>query len=129
MKPLKPAEHPETGETLLRGRARDWQSCLLLRLRDTANVRSSCDAAGIGRATYYRERQRNAAFAEAADAAIRDAVELVYAEAWRRAVNGVEVPVFWDGKVVGTITRYSDRLLEKLLYANAHHLDANGAVD
>ncbi len=36
-------------------------------------------------------------------------------EAWRRAVQGVEEPVYQGGKLVGTVTRYSDTLMTWLL--------------
>lgn len=36
-------------------------------------------------------------------------------EAYRRAVEGVEEPVYQGGELVGTVRRYSDKLLEFLL--------------
>lgn len=45
--------------------------------------------------------------------------ESLEAEAHRRAVVGVEEPVFYQGVVVGHITKHSDRLLELQLKANA----------
>lgn len=41
--------------------------------------------------------------------------ESLVSEAHRRAVDGVEEPVFHKGHLVGTVTRYSDRLLELML--------------
>lgn len=40
--------------------------------------------------------------------------EEIRAEIRRRAIDGVEEPVFHQGQVVGTVTRYSDRLLYAL---------------
>jgi hypothetical protein len=40
-------------------------------------------------------------------------------EADRRAMDGYLDPVYWDGKKVGTIRRYSDKLLEIQLKANS----------
>lgn len=66
-------------------------------------------------ATFKDARQRDPAFAEAWDEAVDAARSEVEHEIWRRSQEGYEEPVF-GGKyretVVGTVRRYSDRLLE-----------------
>jgi hypothetical protein len=52
------------------------------------------------------------------DASIR-ATEVLEAEAWRRAKEGVAEPVFQGGKQVGVVQRYSDQLLMFMLRARA----------
>lgn len=56
-------------------------------------------------------------FAGMVDTAKAEAVDDLELEARRRAVHGVEEPVFHQGVVVGYKTRYSDRLLVTLLQA------------
>lgn len=49
------------------------------------------------------------------DEAIEQGSDILEAEAWRRAVEGVEEPVYQGGKEVGRIQRYSDTLMVLLL--------------
>ena len=59
----------------------------LNRLRDTGNVRLSCQAAGVPRSTAYRWRNRWATFADEWTEALEDACDMLEAEAWRRALE------------------------------------------
>jgi hypothetical protein len=81
-------------------------------------VRHACEAAGIGRTTAYEHRERHPDFALAWDEALEDACDLLEAEARRRALEGVEKPVYWQGVVVGTIREYSDTLMTLVLKAH-----------
>lgn len=63
----------------------DWMPAFLLALRNSANVRASCQAAGISRKEAYKQRGKSARFREAWDEAIEDALDVLEAEAWRRA--------------------------------------------
>lgn len=65
--------------------------------------------------TFADERQRDPAFAAAWEEAIDTARAEVEHEIYRRSTVGVEEPVFggkYKETVVGTVRRYSDRLLE-----------------
>ncbi|MEA3002311.1 MAG: hypothetical protein QOH81_1099 [Sphingomonadales bacterium] len=65
--------------------------------------------------TFKDERQRDAEFAAAWDDALDMARAEVEHEIYRRAQEGVDEPVYggkYREQVVGTIRRYSDRLLE-----------------
>src|SRR3546814_693854 len=55
--------------------------------------------------------------AEWADA-LEAAIDALDAEARRRALDGVEVPHFHQGRVAGTVRKYSDSLLMFLLRAH-----------
>jgi hypothetical protein len=57
-------------------------------LRSTCNVRLSADSAGIDRDTAYKRRQHDPAFAAAWAQAEQDAIDLLEAEARRRALAG-----------------------------------------
>ena len=50
--------------------------------------------------------------------ALEEGTDLLDAEARRRAVTGIDKPVFYKGEVVGSITKYSDKLLMFLLKAH-----------
>jgi hypothetical protein len=79
-------------------------------------VAAACRAAGVERATAYRDRDPR--FAAAWDEAAEDGTDLLELECRRRAVEGVDRPVFYKGQQVGTVKEYSDRLLIFLLKAN-----------
>ncbi|HKX80106.1 MAG TPA: hypothetical protein VJM34_16445 [Novosphingobium sp.] len=70
---------------------------------------------GGAASTFKDERQRDPAFADAWEEALDTARAEIDHEIYRRAVEGYDEPVFggkYREQVVGTIRRYSDRLLE-----------------
>lgn len=67
---------------------RPWQARFLAELRDTGAVRYACQAAGVGRSTVYRERQRDEQFALEWSDALEDSCDELEAEARRRARDG-----------------------------------------
>ena len=71
--------------------------------------------AGVSRAIAYRWRQRDPKFATAWDEAVAEGVDQLEDEAHRRAVEGVDRPVYQGGVRVGEIKTYSDSLLTLLL--------------
>jgi hypothetical protein len=90
----------------------------LLALTNAGNVTAACRAAGIGKQTAYQWRQDEPAFADAWADALEEAVDGLEKEAWRRAVDGVDKPIVYQGVVTGTYREYSDRMLEILLKAH-----------
>ena len=86
-------------------------------LCETGMVRKACAAAGISRRTAYYWRHSRAEFARAWDEALKVAVANLEDEALRRAVEGVDRPVFYEGEVVGAVREYSDVLLIFLMKA------------
>lgn len=92
-------------------------------LRKRGNVSEAAAASGIGRRTAYELRDRDPDFAAAWEDAINAAVDAMEGEAWRRAVEGVDEPVFGrvakdeDGQI-GVIRKYSDSLMQTLLKAH-----------
>ena len=93
----------------------EWQPTFLDVLRKSGNVTAAACTAGIARQEVYRRRQRDQCFAQAWDDAVSEAVDALESELKRRAFDGVEQPVFYQGEVVGTIQAYSDRLAMFLL--------------
>lgn len=95
-----------------------WEEAFLAVLRASGIVRHACEAAGVSRTTAYDRRERHPDFAAAWDEAMEDACDLLEAEARRRALEGVEKPIFWQGEQVATVREYSDTLMTLVLKAH-----------
>ncbi len=63
-----------------------WRPAFLAALRNSANVRASCMAAKVSRQAAYQSRDRNARFAAEWKEAEADALDVLEAEARRRAM-------------------------------------------
>lgn len=81
------------------------------------SVKHAAAAIHISRQEMYRQRESDAAFAAAWDAAVDEGTDVLEQEARRRAVEGVAQPIYHLGKIVGTVHEYSDALLKFLLQA------------
>ncbi len=86
-------------------------------LAETASVSRAAEASGIVRTRWYACRRRDSAFAAAWDEALDQGSDALEDEAVRRALEGVEKPVFRGNEVVGYLREYSDRLLILMLKA------------
>lgn len=86
-------------------------------LADGLSVSDAAKAAGVPIRTIYNWREGDPAFAAEWATAYTIGADNLEAEAQRRAVKGVEEPVFHGGKIVGTVTRYSDTLLIYMMKA------------
>lgn len=64
-----------------------WKSAFLATLRNTGNVRLSCAAAKVGRSTCYVAREKSPEFARLWDEALEDGVDVLEAEARKRALK------------------------------------------
>lgn len=98
-----------------------WQDAFLTALAACGIITDACTAAGITRQAAYHARKRSASFAAAWDDAVDQAADVMEREAFRRAVEGVEKPVFGSlgtgqgSGEIGRIQEYSDTLLIFLL--------------
>jgi len=121
-----------------------WPERFLAALADDANVRAACRTAGISRKSAYQRRGQDPAFAAAWQDALADACDDLEREAVRRARDGTDEPVLYQGEPVGewvnragrvvpegtagarwvplTLKRYSDVLLIFLLKAHRPEL-------
>jgi hypothetical protein len=94
-----------------------WAKGFLAALAEKGVVAYACRAVGKGRTEVYRLRSADPDFADDWDAALEVAYDLMEEEGWRRAVRGVEKPVFGSGGTgvgtvrVGEVQEYSDTLL------------------
>ena len=105
---------------------RDWRPAFIEALRRTGNVTLAARYAGRSRNQAYYVRRRSEDFAAQWDDALEEGTDLLDAEARRRAVTGIDKPVYYKGKVVGSITKYSDRLLMFLLRAHRPQVFRDG---
>jgi hypothetical protein len=86
-------------------------------LARTANVTRSAELANVDRPALYKRRKADLEFAKAWDEAVDLGTDALEDEAIRRAHEGVDDPVFFQGNKCGTIRRYSDTLLIFMLKA------------
>jgi hypothetical protein len=103
---------------------RERQEWFLKALAETGIVSAAVEIAGTSRTRVYELRKRNPGFAAGWEEAEERAADALEAEAWRRAVDGVQEPLVSGGKVVRdddgrpiAIRRYSDALMIALLKA------------
>lgn len=90
---------------------------MLAALAETGNVSKAANAAGINRVTHYVWLKEDPEYAAAAEDAMEQAADLLEEEARRRAHDGTDEPVFYQGVQCGTVRKYSDTLLIFLLKA------------
>lgn len=79
-------------------------------LRRTANVSAACRAAGVPRGRAYALRRADDDFRREWRQALEEALDDLEAELRRRAMDGVDKPVFYAGKECGSVRTYSDAL-------------------
>jgi hypothetical protein len=95
----------------------DWKEAFLEALGEHGMVTRACRDIGIGRTTAYEARRADDAFATAWADISEMTLERMEAEAIRRAVDGVDRAVYYQGEEVGLERQYSDTLLIFLLKA------------
>lgn len=110
------------------GWTEDRQRRFIEALADTGSVAAACKAVNMSTVgAYYLRRQRGAeSFRKAWQAAIDLGVQRIEDVAMDRALNGVDVPVYSYGQLVGTRTAYNDRLLMFMLRNRAPERFAEG---
>ena len=86
-------------------------------LAKTGNVTKAAQASGIFRTTHYDWLQddTDGSYAAAVKDAMAEAADLLEEEARRRAVEGWEEPVWYQGEQVGIVRKYDSTLLIFLL--------------
>ena len=84
-------------------------------LAATGNVPVAIDASGVSRHRLLVLRKDDPEFAQLWDEAAEAGLDLLEGEAMRRVLEGIEEPVYYHGKCIGKVRRYSDSLLIFLL--------------
>lgn len=89
----------------------------LRQLSATHSVNAAARSVGMSRQSAYRLRSRlkGGAFDLAWDVAFQHSYDNLAHAALERALNGVEVPVFFQGEQVGSYRRFDERLTVALL--------------
>ena len=90
----------------------------LAALADCGNVTRAAEVAGVSRVYMYQVRANDETFAQSWDEAARIGAARLEDEARRRAVEGWEEPVWYQGQHCGTVRKFSDTLLICLLKAH-----------
>lgn len=101
-------------------------------LAETGRVMESCRAAGLTWAQMSKHRQRTKGFADVEDAAMEVYRDTLRREVHRRAVEGVQKPVYYRDQRIdepGESVVYSDRLLEMLLKRHCPEYQEKVQVD
>jgi hypothetical protein len=94
----------------------DWMKSaglvkFIAELEKHGNVSHALKAAHLARGWAYKKRAEDAEFTQAFEDARRCGLEVLKDEAHRRAYEGVEEPVFYQGEVAAHVRKYSDTLL------------------
>jgi hypothetical protein len=84
-----------------------------------ASITKACKKSKVPRRTIYDWFAAEPMFKAEFDRATEQAIGALEDEAIRRAVEGVNKPVYQGGKKVGTVKEYSDSLLHLMLKARA----------
>jgi hypothetical protein len=113
-----------------------WSPRFLEALALSPNISAAARAAGIDRRTAYNARDAHPDFAALWDDALESATDNLAAEAYRRAYEGCEKPVYQGGEKVGSIREYSDTLAIFLLkchrrevYGDRQEIRHSGGVE
>lgn len=99
-------------------------------LADLGSVRAAANAVGMSPESAYQLRRQPGAdqFRKAWAAALDLGIARIEDVAMDRALNGVEVPVYAYGQIIGTRTVYNDRLLMFMLRNRAPRRFAAGGA-
>lgn len=83
----------------------------LEQLKDCGALQRSAYAVGFDPSTVHEHRTLDPEFDQAVEGALVDYQESIEAEIKRRAMDGIEQPVFYQGVATSSQTVYSDQLL------------------
>ena len=116
-----PAATAASASAARTARAGEWslakQAAFLRALSATHSVTQAAKSVGMSRQSAYRLRSRlkGQAFDLAWEVAFHHSYDVLAHAALDRALNGVEVPVYYQGEKIDTYRRYDERLTVALL--------------
>jgi hypothetical protein len=96
-------------------RAKPKQRAFLAAVAQTGNITAAAKLSKVGRTLHYEWSKTQPEYAEAFNAAMDQACDLLEVEARRRAMKGIREPVYYLGHEIGHVQKYSDTLLIFLL--------------
>jgi len=94
------------------------KEAMLLLLEEIPSITQVRKVFGISQSALARARESDPDFDQAIKMAKEEGYDLAEEEAYRRAVVGVDKPVFYRGEKCGDIREYSDTLLQFILRHN-----------
>lgn len=104
-------------------------------LRDTGLQATSASKAGVSLRRIELMREEDPTFDEQVSDTLDVMIDRAEREAFRRAVEGYQKPVYHKGELVDYTTEYSDTLLSKILtarrpsvYGNKQEISTNGPI-
>lgn len=97
---------------------KSWWQVFLEALAEWPNVSRAARTAGVTRQTAYNHRDEFEDFAAAWDNALETGLDRWEEEAARRAFEGVNKPVIYQGEITDTYLEYSDTLAITMLKAH-----------
>lgn len=112
--------HPKTTDTPGPGfggtkKSPEKMVAFLAVLADGGSPIKACRAIGVDRRTAYNWKNDDPEFSAAWDSAREAGYDSLEDEARRRAVDGVQKPIYHAGARIDTVTEYSDQLLAMML--------------
>lgn len=117
---------PESQSVETSAETRLQQDQFLVAVASGMSVRGAAQSANLALEVPHRWLKADPAFADRFRIAQDAGTDLIEEEAYRRAVTGVEKPVYRSGEVVGHIADYSDTMLMFLLKARRPELYGTG---
>jgi hypothetical protein len=90
----------------------------LAALQDCGRITIACEKSHVPRRTVYNWRDDDKQFEKDWDKAIERAADVFEDEAIRRAYEGYDEPIVYQGNITGSVKKYSDTLLIFLLKGN-----------
>lgn len=82
--------------------------------KEMCNITQAAKSVGITPRSVYNKKKADPEFTEALAAAELEVKDKIEGEIWRRGVEGTDKAIMFQGKVVGVVKEYSDRMLELL---------------
>lgn len=111
------AADPEARRQATRATRGGWKRVFLEALAECGIVAVAATVAGVNRTAAHAARTKDAEFSAEWKDALRTAGDAAEAEMRRRAIDGWDEPVFYEGAVCGTIRRYDSKLLLAIVQA------------
>lgn len=109
---------PEGEEPPQRGPSASVLRNFLHFLAHSGSVTYAATRSGIERRTLYRRKANDEAFAAQWDEALQLGIDRLQDNAMQRALDGTERPLYRNGKQVGSMQQYDNKLLQFLLRAH-----------
>lgn len=109
---------PNRPGVITRQFTRERKEAYLEELARTGEIQRSCDFVGVSRGSLNAHRSKDEWLREQELVALERYRAVVHTEIHRRAIEGVDEPVYHGSQLVGYKRRYSDQLL--LAHAKRH---------